>query len=279
MLQITEKLGGKSPIIFRNTSLTANSQKSYKTAVNQFLAYLERTGQKEDKDSVHAFLEEIRVTIALATFNLKTQAIKEYLFAKYQYSPKQLFGIQQTFKEIKKPKIQKAILQDDYLTLEQIESLSEKLTVKISLIAQTLFWTGARVSELINIKLENIETNKKAVIKIMGKGSKERTVYLLLSLYSLARGVFRGKVYLFETASGKQYHPVNVHREIKRQGKKFSFNIHPHTFRHSKAMYLKDEKKLSADQIAKALGHSSVVTTLESYFHGTPTAEDQGIED
>jgi len=42
-------------------------------------------------------------------------------------------------------------------------------------------------------------------------------------------------------------------------------------------MYLKNVKKLTPDQIAKALGHSSVVTILESYFHGTPSAEDQGI--
>ena len=278
MTQITKILDEKSSIVFRNKALSFNSKIGYKIAVKQFLVYLERTGQKEGPGSVRAFLEEIRVTIKPATFNLKTQAIKEYLFAKYRDNHRQLFGIQETFKGIKKPKIQKAILQDDYLTLEQIESLCEKLTVKISLIAQTLFWTGARVSELINIKLENIETNKKAIIRIIGKGNKERTVYLPLSIYSLARGVFRGKVYLFETASGKQYHPVNVHREIKRQGKKFDYNIHPHTFRHSKAMYLKNEKKLSADQIAKALGHSSVVSTLESYFHGQPSAEDQGID-
>ena len=43
-------------------------------------------------------------------------------------------------------------------------------------------------------------------------------------------------------------------------------------------MYLKDVEKLSADQIAKALGHSDVVTTLRSYFHGTPDADAQGIE-
>ena len=42
-------------------------------------------------------------------------------------------------------------------------------------------------------------------------------------------------------------------------------------------MYLKKERELTPDQIAKALGHSSVVTTLEFYFHGTPTAEEQGI--
>ncbi len=43
-------------------------------------------------------------------------------------------------------------------------------------------------------------------------------------------------------------------------------------------MYLKDVKGMSADMVAKALGHSSVVTTLEAYFHGTPSAQEQGIE-
>lgn len=56
-----------------------------------------------------------------------------------------------------------------------------------------------------------------------------------------------------------------------------NIDVSAHTFRHSKAMYLKDVKNLSADQIAKALGHSSVVTTLQHYFHGTPSANDQGI--
>jgi len=54
--------------------------------------------------------------------------------------------------------------------------------------------------------------------------------------------------------------------------------ISAHTLRHSKAMFLKEIQGLSADRIAKALGHSSVVTTLKYYFHGTPTAEEQGIE-
>ncbi len=42
-------------------------------------------------------------------------------------------------------------------------------------------------------------------------------------------------------------------------------------------MYLKNVKGMSADMVAKALGHSSVVTTLEAYFHGSPTPEEQGI--
>ena len=279
MIQIAKKPNKKSIIQFRNKAISKASKLSYRASVEQFNKYLTKTKQQEGKNAVKSFLKEIRKTKSPATFNLRMQGLKEYLTEKYKDDYPQLFGIDQTFKSIKRLKVEKAVLKDDYLTFDQVQELAEKFSIKISLLIQALFWTGARVSELINIKIENIQINGKAIIKIMGKCSKERTVYLPLPLYTVIRGVFRGKVYLFETSSGKKYHPVNVHREVKRQGNDHGYSIHPHTFRHSKAMYLKNEKKLSPDQIAKALGHSSVVTTLESYFHGTPSAKDQGIED
>jgi integrase len=67
---------------------------------------------------------------------------------------------------------------------------------------------------------------------------------------------------------------LSLHRFAK---KIIRHDISAHTLRHSKAMYLKEIKHFSPDQVAKALGHSSVVTTLQHYFHGTPTAEAQGI--
>ena len=42
-------------------------------------------------------------------------------------------------------------------------------------------------------------------------------------------------------------------------------------------MFLKNEMKLSPDQVAKALNHSDPIVTLRGYFHGTPTAEGQEI--
>ncbi len=148
------------------------------------------------------------------------------------------------------------------------------------MIVESLFWTGCRISELINIRVEDVKTNGKyAVIDVKsGKGGKQRTVYLPLEAYEKVKWLFRGKIYLFETESNKQYDRTNLYHEIKRQAKKHGYDISPHTLRHSKAMYLKDVKGMSADMVAKALGHSSVVTTLEAYFHGTPSAEEQGIE-
>ncbi len=111
-----------------------------------------------------------------------------------------------------------------------------------------------------------------------GKGNKQRTVYLPLEVYEKIKWLFRGKIYLFETESKKQYDRTNLYHEIRRQARKHGYDVSPHTLRHSKAMYLKDIKGMSADMVAKALGHSSLVTTLEAYVHGTPSAEEQGIE-
>ena len=156
--------------------------------------------------------------------------------------------------------------------------VAEKVSLRLSLMVKALFLSGCRISELINIKLDDVKVNDKAVIKVKsGKGSKERTVYLPPKLYEQVRFVFRGVEYLFETGGHKKYNSNNIYNELKRQGTKAGYDISPHTLRHSKAMYLKEVRKLSADQIAKALGHSRVSTTLESYFHGTPTAEEQGI--
>ena len=77
---------------------------------------------------------------------------------------------------------------------------------------------------------------------------------------------------------GTQFNRLNVTRDIKRFAKKIiNRDISAHTLRHSKAMNLKEIRHFSPDQLAKALGHSSVITTLQHYFHGTPTAEAQGI--
>lgn len=264
---------------FTNTALSTSSQASYKQATTQYHVYLNSTGQPESPDSIKAFLHTIQQTKKPATYNLRMQALKTYLLKKYETDHKQLFGIQELFKGIKRMKVEQAVLSDNYLTKGQIGILTSKMTDKVSLILQALFWTGCRVSELINIKHKDIVLNGKAVIKIVGKGNKEHTVYMPLSLYTRIVKTFEGIIYLFETANIRKYNKANIHKEIKRQGKKYGYEIHPHTLRHSKAMYLKDDKKLSADQIAKALGHSNVATTLTYYFHGTPSASDQGIED
>tara|TARA_B100001964_G_C14222808_1_gene596149 strand:- start:138 stop:1001 length:864 start_codon:yes stop_codon:yes gene_type:complete len=264
--------------IFRNKSLSKNSKESYQTAVKKFHNYLKNSNREENERSLKLFLKKLKATKAPATFNLQCQALKEYLLEKYKKDPQQLFAIYAFFKNVKKAKVKKSVLYDGYLTIKELNKLQRKLSLKISYIVQALFWTGCRVSELINIKLSHIKITDMTIISIFwGKGEKQHTVYLPVDLYYEIKEIFKGKEYLFETKGGKKYHRANLYKEIKRQALRQGVNLHPHTLRHSKAMFLKNDQKLTPDQIAKALGHSSVLTTLQCYFHGTPSAKDQGI--
>jgi len=269
----------KNKIAFRNKALLKNSIDTYTRCVNEYLKYLRENDLKDGIDGVKGFLKIIKSKKSPKTFNLTRQALKEYLSAKYQSEPLFLFAVQELFKSIKRAKIIQAVLDDKYLTYEQIEELSGKFTKPISLIFKSLFWSGCRVSELINIRLSDVKLDRNAIIRILGKGSKEHVVYMPLKLYNEVREFFNGKEYLFETTGSRRFHRVNISKEIKRQAKKYGYNIGAHTLRHSRAMHLKDEMGLSADKISKALGHSDPIVTTRSYFHGSPSAEEMGILD
>jgi integrase len=271
------KKSGKDNISFRNKALLKNSVDTYTCCVQEYHKYLKENNLKDGIDGVKGFLKIIKSKKSAKTFNLTRQAVKEYLSEEYKDTPIFLFGIQELFKSIKRAKVIQSVLDDKYLTYEQIEELSGKFTKPISLIFKSLFWSGCRVSELINIKLSDVKLEGNAIIRILGKGVKEHVVYLPLKLYNEIREFFNGKEYLFETAGRKQFHRVNISKEIKRQAKKYGFNIGAHTLRHSRAMHLKDEMGLSADKISKALGHSDPIVTTRSYFHGSPSAEEMGV--
>ena len=273
-----KKYKGLNRDIFQYRAMSEQTKKSYLKEAEYYYDYLRETGQEEGVESVKSFLDKVKEEKAPATFNLRMQGLKHYLMEKYKNDMRQLFGITNLFESFRKTRVQKAVLKENYLTYEQVMDLADKISLRLSLIVQALFWSGCRISELINIKVSDVKVNKEAAVRVKsGKGSKERTVYLSSQLYEQIQFVFRGKEYLFETGSHKKYNANNIYNELKRQGMKAGYDISPHTLRHSKAMYLKNVKELSADQIAKALGHSRVSTTLESYFHGTPTAEEQGI--
>lgn len=275
-------------IVFRNAGISKNSKATYKTAVKSFQRYLITTDQVEGIESVKGFLEsglkgnllkQKRVWKS-STYNIKRQALKEYLTEKYKTNLKQLFAIQELFKSIEHKKIEMAILEDDYLTHNQVIEMSQKFTDTTRLFVLALFWSGLRISELVNLQIKDIKLNGKAVLKIRsGKGGKDHTAYLPLDLYYEISKSFRNKnqVYLFETIKAKKYNRMYVTNEIRRQSKRHGRQFSAHTLRHAKAMYLKNEMNLSADLVAKAINHSDPLITLRSYFHGTPTAEMQGI--
>jgi site-specific recombinase XerD len=170
-----------------------------------------------------------------------------------------------------------------YLTIDQIKAVlnapdsSTKQGFRDKVLLTVLYDTGARVDELIHMKFGNVRLSSPATVKITGKGNKLRTVPLmgntaeLLKKYidenDLERKQYSSQEYLFVnhsknhlTRAGISYIIDKYIKTANENGAGISINVHPHVFRHSKAVHLL-ESGVELIYIRDILGHSSVTTT------------------
>ncbi len=142
-------------------------------------------------------------------------------------------------------------------------------------IIETLYSTGIRVSELVGIKIKDINVERRE-IKVLGKGNKERIVPLgapafnAIFQYLQIREKFHPQSdHLFVTKSGRKLTRDMVWRIVNNTFKKLSalYGIHPHTLRHSFATHMLSN---GADlrSIQELLGHENISTT-EIYLNLT----------
>ena len=130
--------------------------------------------------------------------------------------------------------------------------------------------TGIRRNEVLNITLKDID-RKRGLIKIAGKGKKQREVPLSSNLLNLLEEYYRRyrpSVFLFEGyVSGKTYSSRSVDTIVKRATLKAGIkkNISPHILRHSFATHML-EKGINLKRLQLLLGHSSMKTT-SVYLH------------
>jgi len=136
-----------------------------------------------------------------------------------------------------------------------------------------IYSTGTRVSEAVNIKLKDIDSQRMQVNIQEGKGLKQRKVPLSPVLLDTLREYYkkyRPQYYLFEGAGGKGTHiGVSAIREICRKARYLSLSVKkrytPHTFRHSFATHHL-EQGTNLLVIQRLMGHSDLTNTLK-YLH------------
>lgn len=138
-------------------------------------------------------------------------------------------------------------------------------TDKSALIIKLLYSSGLRVSECVNLKVNDIELNEKIGWVRNGKGAKDRLFILSASLADeLKRYISKSgiKETLFINQKMLPLSPRNVQKIIERTAKKAEIqkNVTPHTLRHSFATHLL-EGGTDIRKIQELLGHSNLQTT------------------
>ena len=195
------------------------------------------------------------------------------------------YRFEQALKKLKGERKSKAIDMEALPTNSDIKKLMldirenkkdmRTLSERLPLFIEFLMFTGARVSEMINIKLTDCKNQGEYIeVRIHGKGGKERKNKVDPELIKRIQNTFKGQVYLFETSGSKQYYREYISNQIKKSAKRvLRKDISAHTLRHVFATTAQ-KKGWSPKKISVQLGHSSTSTTQDMYCHDQPDYQD-----
>jgi len=253
---MTEKIdlleGFKTKI--RETNLTMNTIDSYTHAVKHFLSNSKNIITKKSLLEYKGYLLE---NYKPKTVNIRILAVNKFLeFLKLNKLKLKMIKIQQ------KTFIENVISDVDYEFLKN--KLKENKETNWYFVVRYLAATGARVSELIQIKVESV---KRGYIDIYGKGGKVRRLYipklLIEETEEWLKQIRKESGYLFLNRFGNRITTRGIAHQLKHFARQYGMNekvIYPHSFRHRFAKnFLAKHNDIAL--LADLMGHEDIATT------------------
>ncbi len=256
------------------SGLTEDTRESYKSDVKAFNNWLdENSVESVNGEVLKQYFQELSEKYAPATLNRKKYSLLQVLKTYGNGFTPVVNAIEKTVKQNTKTfktekKVDGDLIPDKSEVMELIQFAREKGKDRLALIIEFLWKTGVRISELINVRDQDVTVNGKVKIRVRGKGNKERTVKIPEEFYNRILDVFEGSDYLFETSGSNKYNRSNLYKQIKRLGRKAGVNYatNPHSFRHARATWMLDQG-FSLKAVSNFLGHSSTSITADLYIH------------
>ncbi len=273
-------------------SVSKNTLRAYESDIREFIAFLMKTGQageqtkiehpdKIDRNAIQSYLSYLYARRkARTTIERKISSIRsffKYLKHENLVASNPAAGIPLPRKHRKLP---------GFLTVKEANQLldikqqpDDLKTLRNMAMAELFYGTGIRVSELVNLDLDDVDASEME-LRVLGKGRKERILPITnnaverLLLYLTKRrsvlndnAVFGANGPLFVNLRGTRITARSVHRIMKQTGVNAGLHkrVHPHELRHSFATHLLDS---GADlrAIQELLGHAHLATT-QKYTH------------
>ena len=241
-------------------SYSPNTIKTYRNEFMQLLLVLKSHSVDDcDAEKIRSYMLYCTKTLQLSENSLHSRlnALKFY-FEQVLHREKFFYEIPRPKKPSKLPKIINN--KDIKKLLDKTENLKHNTMLKLC------YGMGLRVSEIVNLKISDIDSKNMQVFIERAKGKKDRYVNLPESILEQLRRYFREekpKYYLFEGQYGGKYSIRSVQQIFKNALKKANI-IKPvgiHSLRHSFATHLL-ESGTDIRFIQELLGHNDIKTTL-----------------
>ena len=253
-----------------------NTIKSYKNDLNNFNNYINKKINNIKENDIKNYIKHLNKE------NDDTKTISHNIstlrsFYKFLLIEKKVNINPMEYIEL--PKIKKSLPKT--LTIEEIDKLLDiklkgAFSYRNKAMLELMYSSGLRVSELVNVNIHDVDTSN-CIIRIMGKGSKERIVplgdyairYIELYLKEYREKLIKKEIndYLFLNNHGKKMTRQGFFKILKQLAKEkgIKSEFSPHTLRHSFATHLLNG---GADlrSIQEMLGHESISTT-QIYTH------------
>jgi integrase/recombinase XerD len=272
-------------------NLSPKTLKAYETDLRQFAAFLQRAGVADDLAAVDRAVlrEHIRGLFAgLAEKSVKRKVAT--LKAMFNHLERDETIPASPFRKME-VRIKESARLPRTIPLSELEQLFRHLynrrdacadpgsadyrtLVRDIAVLEALFATGARVSEICHLRLEDVNLEE-GWVRIMGKGSKERLIQICeADIVSALRGYSALRAEgsspedsFFLNRRGARLSEQSVRTLLRRHaaGARVGVAVRPHLLRHSVATLLLDEG-VDIRHIQQLLGHSSITTT-QIYTH------------
>ena len=262
--------------------LSENTVISYETDLNQFLSFYKEYStsqkiEKVDKRTIRSWIVKLSLSnLSAKSINRKIASLKSF----FKFLVKRDLIKKNPSSHVTSLKTDQRI--PTFIKEKDINFLFKNIDVKEDctgqrdlLILELLYGTGIRISELINIKISDVNFAKKE-IKVIGKRSKERiiplhnnAIYQTKKYLQLAEKEGYENQYLLFTKKGEKIYPMLINRIVKKhlstliKSKKYN----PHLLRHTFATHILN-KGGDLNSIKDLLGHSSLAAT-QIYTHNS----------
>ena len=238
--------------------------KSYLYCVNKFLIFSKKEiGEITKHDAMNYLNKLSEKGVSGSTLNVFLQSIK--------FMMEEILHKRRTFYNIRYSKTPKRL--PEVLTQKEVSALLNSIkNNKHKLAIKLMYSAGLRVSELVHLKISDLELDKNIGWVRRGKGNKDRLFIVAKSINMEIKDYIKSNnlnddFWLFNGYKGNHLSQKSVHMIVKRAAKKAGIKkkVHPHTLRHSFSTHL-IENGYDVASVQSLLGHKNPETTM-IYLH------------